>query len=80
MTADFAVLWQFLKYCVVGGIGLGLQSAVFWVLTRRFGVKDFTAFRLPVVGKSIQLPYALSMAVVLAVAFNFAANKLWTFA
>lgn len=71
----FHVSLKFLKFCTVGGIGAGVQSVVFYALTRYAGVPDFVG----VVGVPFQVPWALGWAIAVAVSWNFVGNYLWTF-
>jgi putative flippase GtrA len=64
---------QFVKYCIVGGFGAGVQSVIFYALTRWFGVPDYVT-----VG-GLALPWALAFAILGALASNFFFNKRWTF-
>jgi putative flippase GtrA len=64
---------QFVRYCIVGGFGAGVQSVIFYVLTRWFGVPDFVTLG------GIAFPWALAFAILGALASNFFFNKRWTF-
>jgi putative flippase GtrA len=64
---------QFVRYCIVGGFGAGVQSAIFFALTRWFGVPDFVTLG------GVSLPWALGWAILGALASNFSFNKYWTF-
>ncbi|MGP8125107.1 MAG: GtrA family protein [Nitrososphaerales archaeon] len=64
---------QFIRYCIVGGFGAGVQTAIFYALTRWLGVPDFISLG------GIALPWALAIAILAALASNFSFNKRWTF-
>lgn len=58
---------RFLKFCVVGTTGFGVNIGVFWLLTRIAGLRE---------------PYdlvALIIALEISILSNFALNDLWTF-
>lgn len=63
-------VYQFLKFCVVGGLGvfvdLGVFSLVYWGYFLRFGQSTGTI-------------YAQTISFSVAVTFNFTLNKAWTF-
>lgn len=55
---------RFLKFCLVGGIGVGVNLGAYWLFTRAIGVPDVPAFLL-----STQV----------SILNNFVWNDLWTF-
>ena len=58
---------RFLKFCVVGTTGFGVNIGIFWLLTRIAGLRE---------------PYdlvALIIALEISILSNFALNDLWTF-
>lgn len=61
-----------LKFWTVGAVGALIQSAVFYILTRYFGVPDFIN-----VGP-VTIPWALGWAIILAAISNYFWNEFWT--
>jgi putative flippase GtrA len=68
---------QFVKFCLVGGTGLGIQSVALWVLTRRLGIKDFRPTGVHILGRDLEIPWGLAFAVLCAVSFTFIFDKYW---
>jgi len=64
---------QFVRYCIVGGFGAGVQSVLFYAFTRWFGIPDFVSLGW------VSIPWALGFAILGALASNFFLNKYWTF-
>ena len=62
--------YQFLKYCVVGGLGVFVDLAVFSLVYWGY----FLSF-----GQSTGTIYAQTISFSIAVTFNFTLNKIWTF-
>ena len=63
---------QFIRYCIVGGFGAGVQTVIFYALTRWLGVPDFVTLG------EISLP-GLWAGRSCALASNLFLNKYWTF-
>jgi putative flippase GtrA len=63
---------QFIRYCIVGAFGAGVQSVIFFALTRWFGVPDYVTLG------GVAFLLALGFAIVGALASNFFFNKYWT--
>jgi putative flippase GtrA len=55
---------QFIKFCVVGGMGTLLNLFILYILAIRFGLWDI---------------YALIIAFIVVVTFNYTLNKIWSF-
>jgi putative flippase GtrA len=64
---------QFVRYCIVGAFGAGVQRVIFFAFTRWFGVPNYVTLG------EIALPSALGLAILSALASNFYFNKYWTF-
>jgi putative flippase GtrA len=60
---------QFIRYCIVGGFGAGVQTVILFALTRWLGVSDFVTLG------GIAFPWALGWAILGAFASNFSFNK-----
>jgi putative flippase GtrA len=60
------------KFCLVGFSGAIIQSAVFYTLTRAFGVPDFVPFI------RLEVPWALGWSILCAAISNYVFNELWT--
>jgi dolichol-phosphate mannosyltransferase len=63
--------YQFLKFCVVGGLGIFVDLGVFSLL--------YWGYFLDVWGQSTGTLYAQTISFCAAVTFNFVLNKIWTF-
>ncbi|MBT3835024.1 glycosyltransferase family 2 protein [Candidatus Peribacteria bacterium] len=61
----------FLKYCIVGSLGIGVQWGTYYSVSRYI----LEAYNLTIVGFSI----ALLSAIEVAIFFNFILNNMWTF-
>lgn len=61
-----------LKFWTVGALGAVIQSIVFYLLTRSFGVPDF------IVVEGLTIPWALGWAIILAAISNYVLNEWWT--
>lgn len=63
--------YQFLKFCIVGGLGIFVDLGVFSLL--------YWGYFLDVFGQSTGTMYAQTISFSAAVTFNFSLNKFWTF-
>jgi putative flippase GtrA len=64
---------QFIRYCIVRAFGAGVQSVIFFTLTRWFGVPDYVTLG------GVAFPWALGFAIVGALTSNFFFDRYWTF-
>lgn len=63
-TDEYPKLWQFIKYCLVGGTGTIVDVGIYSILTRYF---------------HFYYLYSTCISVFIAIFNNFILNKYWTF-
>jgi len=66
-----SAFFQFLKFCMVGGLGIFVDLGVFSVF--------YWGYFLGVYGQNTGTLYSQTISFTAAVAFNFVLNKVWTF-
>jgi dolichol-phosphate mannosyltransferase len=75
-------LVRFLKFCLVGASGVGVNEGLFWVLTRFGGFAAKDSLTLVVGSLTLDIPkdfLALAMAIEASIISNFTLNEFFTF-
>ena len=75
-------IWRFVKFCLVGLSGVGVNEGIFWVLSRFAGLSRDHSATLTVGGLSLTFGkdfFAQAISIECSILSNFALNELFTF-